>query len=129
MEISNVNVLYVDDEFLNLRSFELLFKGKFKIYTAMNGFDAIEILKKNNISVIISDHKMPKISGVDLLRQVKELKLKNILPIIHSGFLEDEEVQTALKEGTAKYCLDKPLNEFKLIEIIKEFAKSLQIQT
>ncbi|MBP7551912.1 MAG: response regulator [Spirochaetes bacterium] len=125
MDITRINVLYVDDEFLNLRSFELLFKEKFKIYTATNGFDAIEILKKNNVSVIISDQRMPKISGVELLRQVKELKLKNILPIIHSGFLEDKEVQNAIEEGTAKYCLDKPLNEFKLIEIIEEFAKSL----
>lgn len=125
MDITRINVLYVDDEFLNLRSFELLFKEKFKIYTATNGFDAIEILKKNNVSVIISDQRMPKISGVELLRQVKELKLKNILPIIHSGFLEDKEVQNAIEEGTARYCLDKPLNEFKLIEIIEEFAKSL----
>jgi len=125
MDISKINVLYVDDEFLNLRSFELLFKEKFNIYTATNGFDAIEILKKNNISVIISDQRMPKISGVELLRRIKELKLKNILPIIHSGFLEDKEVQSAIEEGTAKYCLDKPLNEFKLIEIIGEFANSL----
>lgn len=125
MDISKINVLYVDDEFLNLRSFELLFKEKFNIYTATNGFDAIEILKKNNISVIISDQRMPKISGVELLRRIKELKLKNILPIIHSGFLEDKEVQNAIEEGTAKYCLDKPLNEFKLIEIIGEFANSL----
>ena len=86
----NISILYVDDDFLNLMSFEILLKDKFVIFTAPNAIKALEIFEKNDISVIISDQKMPNMSGVKLLEKVVNEK-NNTLRIIHSGYLHDEK--------------------------------------
>ena len=86
----NISILYVDDDFLNLMSFEILLKDKFVIFTAPNAIKALEIFEKNDISVIISDQKMPNMSGVKLLEKVANEK-NNTLRIIHSGYLHDEK--------------------------------------
>lgn len=120
MNSEEIKVLYVDDEILNLRSFEILFSNKCRVFTASDGIKAIEILNNNDIDIVVSDQKMPKMSGVQLLRKVREIK-NDIVRIIHSGFLDDIEVQSAIKDKTAAYLLDKPLNEHELINIINDY--------
>jgi response regulator RpfG family c-di-GMP phosphodiesterase len=67
------NILFVDDEPMILSSLNMLFKSKYKVYLAENGFDALEIIKSVPIKVIVSDQRMPGMLGHELLRQVKEI--------------------------------------------------------
>ena len=61
----NKTILYVDDEDVNLMLFELNFKKKFNVLTALNGEKGLEILKdNNNVEVVISDMKMPGMNGI-----------------------------------------------------------------
>ncbi|HCX99748.1 MAG TPA: two-component system response regulator, partial [Bacteroidales bacterium] len=61
-----ISVLYVDDEPINLRLFELNFKNAFNVTTALSGFDGLEILKNNpDIPVVVSDMRMPKMDGIE----------------------------------------------------------------
>ncbi len=113
-----VKILYVDDELLNLKSFELLFRNEFVVLTATSGEMALKIIEENEIDVIISDQKMPYMSGVELLEKVARNNF-NTLRIIHSGLFEkDEMLAVALKNKVADFCLDKPLDEDRLREII-----------
>ncbi len=120
--MGNISILYVDDDFLNLMSFEVLLKNKFTVFTAPNGEKALEIFDKNQITVVITDQKMPKMSGVALLKETIK-KNSNTLRIIHSGYLEDKEIDEAIKEGIVSYFLDKPLDEHLLIEIIENYIE------
>lgn len=56
----DIKILYVDDDFLNLLSFEVLLKDKFIIFTVSNVAKAFEIFNQNYILVVITDQKMPK---------------------------------------------------------------------
>ena len=61
-------ILLVDDEELNLRLMGQLLEKYFKVYTAQSGLDAIKLLNIPNLSVIISDQRMPQMTGVELFR-------------------------------------------------------------
>ena len=115
-------VLYVDDEFLNLSSFEILFKNKFTVFIASNGIKGLEIFENNNINIVISDQKMPQMTGIEFLEKVYE-KNNNTLRIIHSGFIDSCEIQNAIENNIAQFCLDKPLQEYLLLDIINNYLK------
>ena len=57
--VKEFNILYVDDEVVNLRIFRQSFKRDYNVYVAQDGLEAIEILKTNRIDLIITDQQMP----------------------------------------------------------------------
>ncbi|HPO49040.1 MAG TPA: response regulator [Spirochaetota bacterium] len=119
-----VKILYVDDEFLNLCSFEMLFKEKYKIFTASGGKKGLEIFDKNDIKIVISDQKMPQMTGVEFLEEICK-KDDSTLRIIHSGFSDSVEIKTALEKNVAQFCLDKPLQQNILTDIIEDYVKRI----
>ena len=56
-------ILYVDDEESNLRIFRMAFKRHYNVLTASGGHEAIQILRENDIQCIITDQKMPEMTG------------------------------------------------------------------
>lgn len=68
-------ILYIDDEKENLENFKLTFFRNYTIYTTQVAEDAYEILRYHKIKVVIADQRMPKISGVEFLSQVKKIIL------------------------------------------------------
>jgi response regulator RpfG family c-di-GMP phosphodiesterase len=117
-------LLYVDDEQLNLLSFKLLCGGNYTILTAPNAATALDLFRKNDITIVISDQKMPGMSGVALLDEIRAIR-EDTLRIIHSGYIDDPEVNAALERGTAHHLLDKPLNEREMKRIIGEYLKTI----
>ena len=67
-------VLIVDDEENNLQLLKRTFRGKYNILTATNGVEALDVVNKHGseISLIVSDQKMPIMEGTDFLKRVKE---------------------------------------------------------
>ena len=92
------SILYVDDEQPNLRGFKSSFRRHYNIFTALNAEEALEILKENEIHLIISDHRMPGLTGTELLRRVHSIDPK-IIRMILSGFIKLDE----LKEATGSF--------------------------
>ena len=66
------NLLYVDDEVINLMSFAKDFGQDYNVFTAVNAKEGFKILKENEIHLVISDYLMPGISGTEFLAGVKE---------------------------------------------------------
>jgi len=103
----NKTILIVDDEqgYRDLLSMELSDQG----YTALpaaGGSDALEILKKEKVDLIITDMKMPKMDGLDVV--IASRLLRPGIPIIlMTGYAMEERVQEAL-ERKASVCLRKP---------------------
>lgn len=67
-----ISVLYVDDEAQNLTAFRANFRKIFNVHLAEGADQALEIIKEHEIDVVITDHMMPGISGVDLLEILKD---------------------------------------------------------
>jgi len=63
------NILYVDDEDINLRQFKSVFRRDFNIFIANSGEEGLKILDEKNFDLIITDQRMPKMTGVEFLKK------------------------------------------------------------
>lgn len=113
-------ILFVDDEAQILRSITRLFMDtEYEILTAESGAEALDILEVEQVDVIVSDMKMPKMTGYELLSQVKR-KFPNIVRIILSGFSDERIVFDALQKNIAKLYILKPWENNVLINTIEK---------
>ena len=116
-----VTLLYVDDEELNLKLFELNFRKKFNVLTAESGAEGIKQLKENpQIVVVISDMKMSGMSGIDFIRLAKK-DFPHIRFFILTGFDITEEIADALNERLIHKYFRKPFNMKEIENSIQEF--------
>jgi len=100
-DISNqVNVLYVDDEQTNLFSFKASFRRDFNVFTANSGEDALKLMETEKIHVIVSDQRMPGMTGIELLQHVK-VKYPEPIRILLTGYADINAVIDAINK--AKY--------------------------
>ena len=67
MAIEKFPLLYVDDEEHNLIPFEATFRKEYKVHTATNGEDGIAIMRDNDIKLVITDQRMPEMTGIQFL--------------------------------------------------------------
>lgn len=110
-----ISILYVDDEPINLKIFELSFKNRFQIHTAPSGFEGMEVLKNNSdISVVVSDMRMPKMDGLEFIALAK-MEFPNIIFFILTGYDITEQIADALNNRLINKYFRKPFN-FKEIE-------------
>ena len=104
------NILYVDDEAANLRVFKSVFKREYKVFIAESGMDAMKIIEENEIHLLVTDQRMPGMSGVELLEQVVD-DHPQMVKMILSGFSDVEDIIKAVNEcGLDKYLM-KPWNK------------------
>ncbi len=106
----NTKVLYVDDEPINLKLFEINFSRKFDVFVANDGFKGLELLDKVlDIMVIISDMKMPEMNGIEFIRKAKERHPDKKFYIL-TGYEITLEIQEALNSGLIHKYFSKPFN-------------------
>ncbi len=102
------NVLFVDDEELVLKSLERAFRREdFNLLTASSGTLALEILKKKEIQVLVTDYRMPEMDGIELAEKVAEIN-PDIIRIILSGYSEASTIIEAINRGSIYKFLTKP---------------------
>lgn len=112
-----VNVLYVDDEQTNLFSFKASFRREFNVLTASSGQEGLEILEKENVQVVISDQRMPGMTGIEFLQQVKT-RFPEPIRILLTGYADINAVIDAINKGEVYRYVTKPWNTEELNTII-----------
>ena len=100
-------VLYVDDEPGNLRIFELGFRRDFTIVTAPSGEAGLEVLSHSPVAVVLSDQKMPGLTGVEFLARVRELDPKTIRMLI-TAYGDADTLGSAINESCVWRYVAKP---------------------
>lgn len=113
MQVTDNNILYLDDEVENLKAFELLFQSDYKVHTAQYLSQANNILDNNEIKVVISDLKMPEISGIDFISQVKD-KYPDIVCMIITGYADKRILLDVINKLDLFWLLEKPWNKSEL---------------
>ena len=108
-----INILYVDDELNNLVSFKAVFRIKYNIFTAISGEEAIKILEANTINIIITDQRMPQMTGVEFLESILD-KHPDPIRILLTGYADMNAVIDAVNKGKIFHYLSKPWNEEEL---------------
>lgn len=112
-------ILIVDDELLILRIIsDILSKEGYEVKTAINYFNASQLLESEKFDVVITDIRMPEKSGIDLLTHVREINA-DIPVILMTGFASLETAVEAVKQGAFDY-LTKPLDFNKLKRIVSQ---------
>lgn len=111
------SILVVDDdkEIRNAIKIYLSNEGYY-IYEASNGLEAIDILNKNEISLILMDIMMPKLGGIETIIKIREEK--QIPIIVISAKTENEDVVLGLNVGADDYIV-KPFNFIELIARVR----------
>jgi response regulator RpfG family c-di-GMP phosphodiesterase len=113
MTNERINILYVDDEQNNLMSFKASFRLKYNVFTAISGDEAIKMLKENNIEIIITDQRMPNMTGVEFLEMVLQIN-PDPMRILLTGYADLNAVIEAVNKGKIFHYLSKPWNEEEL---------------
>jgi DNA-binding NtrC family response regulator len=114
---SKPSLLFVDDEERVLNSMRIMFRRASDLHLARSGKDAIEIVRNNDIDVIVADHKMPQMTGVELLSQVRDLSPRTVR-ILLTGYAELDAVEGSINEGEVFRFLTKPCPPDRLKETI-----------
>ncbi len=121
MTLKQFSILYVDDEPANLRVFNNTFRWEYKIYTALSPQEGLEIFKSKDIDLVITDQRMPVMSGVDFLKTLlKEGKPVDVPFILISGYSDYDAVMEAKNICKIYKYVSKPWNPDELGTTIKE---------
>lgn len=115
-------ILVVDDE-LGIREIlkEFLEQEFKRVILAQNGEEALQIFKNDsNIDIVLSDLSMPKMNGVELLKEIRKFNSK-VPFVFFSGFGSDENMKLALRYGAYDF-VNKPVNDVNDIVIILKKA-------
>jgi len=118
MENKKISILYVDDEENNLFSFKATFRLKYEVFTAINGAEAIELVKNNPIDIIITDQRMPEMTGVEFLEEIIKIDVAP-MRILLTGYADMAAVVDAVNKGKIFHYLNKPWSEKELDQTIQ----------
>ena len=134
-------ILFVDDEENVLRTMRRIFRREnYTLLTAGSGSDALKILEKGPVNVVVSDYKMPGMNGSDLLRKIKAMHPQTIR-IMLTGHADVNAIMGAVNEGAVYKFITKPWNDddlrltvslaleqYDLIEENKSLKKQKDVQ-
>ncbi|NTV91361.1 MAG: response regulator [Clostridiales bacterium] len=108
-------ILLVDDEMQILKALgRILDDTDYSILTAVDGWEALDILSKNPVDMVISDVRMPSMNGCELLEKVRTM-YPGIIRVILSGYMERDIIPRAMEDGLAKLYILKPWDVDELL--------------
>lgn len=107
-------LLFVDDETRILRTMDMAFRRSFNILTTTDGHEALGLLRRHPVDVIISDQRMPLITGVEVLREASKISPTSVR-ILLTGYAELASIVGSINDGEIFRYVQKPwhLNELR----------------
>jgi len=125
--VKTANILFVDDEQNILETLKRFMRNsQYQCFYANSGKVALDILEQEIIDVVVSDMKMPEMTGEQLLREISKTYPETIR-IVLSGFSEDELVMAAINEGHIWGFIHKPWNNNELSQAIDQAVFTQQV--
>jgi DNA-binding NtrC family response regulator len=119
------SILLVDDEGDILFSLKALLRREFDLFTADSGAEALRILAERPIRVVMSDQRMPGMTGVELLSQVKA-RYPDTIRILFTGYADIKAVVDGINRGGLYRYLTKPWDPDDLLEVLHSAADMYQ---
>ncbi|AXQ30169.1 response regulator [Solimonas sp. K1W22B-7] len=100
-------VLFVDDEPRVLTTMRMLFRARYELFFAESGQAALELLKSQPVDVIVSDQRMPGMTGIEMLRAARDLN-PNAMRILLTGYSDLNAIIGSINEGEIFRFVNKP---------------------
>ncbi len=116
-------ILYVDDEEAHLDLFQAVFEDDYGILTTPSAAAAIEILRRHEVQVLITDQRMPGMTGVELLAAIRD-EFPDVGRMILTAYLDLDAIVEAINAGRLDHYTTKPWDEEELKAVIDRAAAS-----
>ncbi|MGA1863271.1 sigma-54 dependent transcriptional regulator [Deferribacter thermophilus] len=117
----SISVLIVDDDSSLCYGLKRLLSENFEVHTALNGTDAIDLLKKNKFNIIFLDYKLGEENGLDVLRSIKSID-QEVPVVMMTAYGKNNVVLESIKLGAIEYIV-KPVEPEYIIQIVNKFAQ------
>ena len=114
MSKKDFSILYVDDEEQNLVSFRATFRREYNIHTAISGEEGIDIIRQHPINLIITDQRMPNMTGIQFLEKILPEYRDSSIRMVLTGFSDVEAIIGAINNGEVYRYVTKPWDEIEL---------------
>ena len=121
-ERSRPGMLVVDDESGIVESLTEMFQEHFEIFHTTSGNEALELFKRHTPKLVLSDQRMPEISGLDLMAQIKEISPDSIRILI-TGYSDINVAIRAINDELVYKYITKPWDHAELKELVLEAAR------
>jgi two-component system probable response regulator PhcQ len=122
------NILIVDDEQSIIEALKRSFlDDPYKVYSAGNAAEGLDILSANSIKVVISDEMMPGMSGVDFLAKVSD-RFPDVVRIMLTGQASLEAAINAINKGEIYRFFTKPWDDFELLLAVKSAIEKFDLE-
>lgn len=124
-EFENISILYVEDEENIRRNALSYFRRMFEnVHEAKDAFEAIIKIKEHKPNIIITDIKMPKKSGLDLVKEIREFD-EDVQIIVLTAFTDTKYLLDAIDLRLVKYLV-KPIRHDKMLPLLLNCAKNIK---
>lgn len=128
MSQEKYRILYVDDEIDNLIIFKAAFRRYYEVFTATSAREGMELLKTQDVQVLITDQRMPEITGVEFLESVIPDYPETIRMIL-TGFSDVEAIIQAINKGRVYQYITKPWDTDELKITIDNALESYRLKS
>ncbi len=119
MNFSKQNLLIIEDEKDTLELMIEIFESKFSlVYSASDGYNAIEVFRKNHINAILCDINIPKLNGLDFITKIREINY--LIPIIIISAYSDTKILLQASNCNIQGYITKPLTSDDVATIFKK---------
>jgi len=118
---SKARILFVDDEERILTALRSIFRTHYHVFTATNGPEALEFVRKFQPHVVVSDQRMPEMTGVELLRRVKGLA-PNTVRMLLTGYSDLAAIVGSINDGEVFRFISKPWDNQEIQKTLAEAA-------
>jgi DNA-binding NtrC family response regulator len=116
---NKTTIVYLDDEEHNLRSFKANLRREYNVLTTTSIDEAFKFMEHENLKVVVSDQRMPKMTGVEFFRKIKSSHPYPIR-ILLTGYSDIEAVVAAINEGEVYRYISKPWDTNSMRTTLKQ---------
>ncbi|MDD9933173.1 MAG: hybrid sensor histidine kinase/response regulator [Myxococcales bacterium] len=120
-------ILFVDDEAQNLVAFRYAMEDEFEVLTAGGGQEALELLRKHDVAVMMTDQRMPEMTGVELCAHASE-EYPDVVRIIVTAYADIHAAIDAINEGQVSRYVVKPWRNDELSEVLQTAVELVHVQ-
>jgi two-component system, NtrC family, response regulator HupR/HoxA len=120
-------LLLVDDETANLQKLQRTFVDQYVVHLAQSGEEALKLLQRASIDAIITDQKMPNMTGIEFL-EASQKDFPNLVRIVLTGFTEVEDLIAAINTGKVHKYITKPWEPEDLRLAVRETLERMELQ-
>ena len=120
-------LLIVDDEPANLQKLRRTFFADYRLLEATSGEEAFELASGNDLDLVITDQRMPRMSGLELLKKILSIK-PDVMRIILTGYTEVEDLIEAINEGHVYRYITKPWDPGELRVVVRQALEKLHLE-